>query len=80
MSLYEQNKAEHTSSAANAGQSNSRQGGSTTNWRPRTPGGNILGVWCRKLLVLRGVDLRQRWRCLKGCGGVCSDAVRKNSG
>ena len=44
MSLHEQNNAEHTASAADAGKSNNRQGGSTTNWRPRTPGGNILGA------------------------------------
>ena len=42
MSLYEQNKAEHTASAADAGKNKNGQGGSTTNWRPRTPGGNIL--------------------------------------
>ena len=44
MSLHEQNKAEHTASAADAGKNNNRQGGSTTNWRPRAPGGNTLGA------------------------------------
>ena len=39
MSLYAQNKAEHTASAVGASKNNNRQGGSTTNWRPRAPGG-----------------------------------------
>ena len=54
MSLHEQNKAEHTASAADAGKNNHRQGGPTTNWRPRTPGGNILGAVASQSVRIAG--------------------------
>ena len=54
MRLHEQNKAEHTASAADAGKNNNRQGGSTTNWRPRTPGGSSLGAVASQSVSVAG--------------------------